>query len=223
MNKITALIISSEIFGQQNYYDIFFCYTFNNFWFNAIIYFTSSFTVFFIIFIFVSSAQVTHTNISLTWRIIVTIRILISITNLVSLIFKWWRFFGLFLYIRYTILFCPFTLVVWYLNTSFTFYRSFQSIFSFILARNALFIWWFTRYTCSMSRQNRRTWIVFANIYLFGVLFFGAFIRKTDWWNRPLFSFFTLSYVSVPLVDLDLSNDPDLSDGLLLSDLLLMD
>ena len=124
----------------------------------------------------------------------------------------------------YTILFCPFTWVVWYLNTFFSFDRSVWSILSFVLAGNTLFIWWLDRYNCSISRHTRKTWIVFSNTYFFGFFYFGTFIRKTDdEIDLDLFSFFTVYSVSVPWVDLDLYNDLDLCNDLLLSDLFLID
>ena len=129
-----------------------------------------------------------------------------------------------FSYIGYTILFLPFTWVVYLLNTFFSFYWSAWGTISFILASNTLFIWQFTRCTCSMSRHTRRTWIVFANIYFFEVLYFGGFIIKTGWWNRPRFiQCFSVSSVSVFLVDLDLFNNLDLSNDLPFYNSLLMD
>ena len=61
--------------------------------------------------------HVTRTTISFTWIIIGTMILLIIITNVIFLVFKRWRyFFDIFFYIRYTILFCPFTWVIWFLN-----------------------------------------------------------------------------------------------------------
>ena len=184
MDKTTALVILASFFGYQTDFDIFFCYTFTNFWFNTIIYFRSSFTIFFILFILIFFAQVPHTIISFTWRTIETTLFLISITNVVFLIFKWYRCF--FFYIGYTILFWPFTWVVWYLNTFFSFDWGVRILPSFVISSNKLFIWWLTWYTCSMSRKKRETSIIFSNIYFFGVSF-GTFIRKNGWWNRPWF------------------------------------
>ena len=95
---------------------------FHWFLFNTIIYFRSSFTVFFILFTFMFFSQVPHTTISFTWRLIVTMHLLISIINVIFLILKWWSFFCImFFFIRYSIFVCPFTWVVWFLNTFFSF------------------------------------------------------------------------------------------------------
>ena len=76
-------------------------------------------------------AQVPHTTTSFTWRIIGFKRLLISITNVVFLIFKWWRI--ILFFIRYTIPFCPFTWIVWFLNTFFSFDQIFVSLFLLFL------------------------------------------------------------------------------------------
>ena len=177
------MLIISPSACHQGYglsgYILLLCYTFTNFWFNTIICFRRSFTVFFIFFIFVFFAQVPYTTISCTWIIVRTMRLLISITNVVFLIFKWW---GCFLWIfflcqvYYSLL--PFYMGCLFLNTFFSFYRSVQSILSFIIARNTLFIWKFTWYTCSIYRHTRKTWIFLSYIYLFRFFYFGTFIRK---------------------------------------------
>ena len=146
MEKITAWITLSDIFFQQNYYYIFFYYTFITFWFITIIYLRSIFTELFILFIFMFFGQVSRTTISFTWRIIRTTSFLISITSIVYLIFKWKEclFWTTSFKIRYTILFCPFTWVDWFSNTSFFCNLSVWSFLSFIFARNTLLIWSYT-------------------------------------------------------------------------------
>ena len=109
--------------------------------------------------------------------------------------------FFLFFYIRYTIHFWPFTWVVWYLNNLFSFDRSVWSFLSLILASNMLFVWCYTRYTFSACRHTINNCIVFASICFFGFFSFGTFIRKTGWWNIPLFIYwfycvFYLNYFS---------------------------
>ena len=147
---------------------MFFCYTFTNFWFNTIIYLRIFFTEFLVLFISMFFAQVSHTTIIFTWIIIRTMSLLISITHVLFLILKRWRCFfrtNCF-YIRYTILFCPFNCVFWFLNTLFSCDRSVISFLPFILERNTLFIWCYNWYTFSMYIHIRNTWIVFDNIYL---------------------------------------------------------
>ena len=130
--------------------------------------------------------QVPHTTISCTWRVIRTTRLLINITKIVFLILKWWRcFLWFFYYIGYTILFFPFTWFFCLLNTLFSFDWSVWSIISFILVSNTFLIWIFTWYNCPISRYTIKTWIVSDNIYFVGVLYFGTFIRKNVWLNRP--------------------------------------
>ena len=95
MDKITALVtLSEKCFANRlimkNFSVIPLPILSDN-----IIYFRSSFNVLFILFICMFFAQVTNTTISLTWRIIRTTRLLNSITNVVFLIFKWWRCFFL--------------------------------------------------------------------------------------------------------------------------------
>ena len=163
-------------------------------------------------------AQVPHTTISCTWIIIWTTSLLISITNIVFLFFVMMEvfLFYYFVYIGSTIRFSPFNWVVCFLNTFFSFDQSVRGILYFILARNMLFIWLFTRYTCSMSRNTRKTWIVFSNINSFGLFYFGTFIRKlADGIDLDLFSVFTVSSVSILWVDLYLFNDFDLSNDIL--------
>ena len=134
-------------------------------------------------------AQVPRTNISFTWRIIGTISLVISITNILFLFFKRVKCFYIiiFFYIRYTILFFPFTWVVLFLNNLFSCDRSVWSFLFPVLARNTLFISCYTWYTLYMSRHARNTWIFVSNIYFFGFSYFGNFIRWNGWWNRSLF------------------------------------
>ena len=132
--------------------------------------------------------QVSYTIISFTWWIFRTMSLFISITFTVYLMPKRWRcFFIIFFFIRYTILFCPFTWVFCFLNNLFSFDKNFRSFFSFILARNTFFVWKLSCYTCSRSRHTRKTWNVFSKISFFWLFYVGTFIRKTGWWNRPWF------------------------------------
>ena len=83
------------MFGYQTDYAIFFCYNFTIVLFNTIIYLRSLFTEFFYLSIFMFFTKVPRITISFTWRIIRTTSVLISITNVVLLIFKRCRYFYL--------------------------------------------------------------------------------------------------------------------------------
>ena len=124
---------------------------------------------------------------------------------------------NIFIRIRYTMLFCPFTWVVWYLNNLFYFDQIFWNCLTFNIARDTLFVGKYCRYTCSRSRHNWKTWIVFSNIYFFGVFYFGTFSDKlADEIDLGLFTVFTVYSVSVLLVYLDSSYAFPLSFLLLL-------
>ena len=65
---------------------------FTKFWFISIIYLRSIFFELFVLLIFMFFGQVSHTTISFTWWIVITMSLLISITFVVYLMSKWWRF-----------------------------------------------------------------------------------------------------------------------------------
>ena len=164
--------------------------------------------------------QVPRTTISFTWRIIGTTSLLISTTNVVFLIFKWCRCFYLiiYFYIRYTIPFCPFNWVVWFLILYFPAIE--VSGVSFILSLRGI------RYLSDVTLDKTSPCTDLPEIpglsFLISISFGFSILELLsneldDEIDLDLFTDFTVSSVSVLWVDLDLYNDLPLSDLFLMN------
>ena len=168
----------------------------------------------FILFVFVFFVQVPCTTISLTWRIIGTMSLIIVITNAVFLIFKRYRCFILFyFYIRYTILFWSFTWVVYFLNTSFSFYRISWSFFPlFLLGIRCLSVFTIDKlFPCPDIPERLELSFLISLSLGFSILVLLS-DKLADKIDLYLFTDFTVSSISVLWVYLDSSNDLPLSD-----------
>ena len=169
-------------------------------------------------------AQVSCATIIITWRIIRFTCLLIITTNVVLLILKWQRCFYYVFLINDTIHFCSFTLVVWFLNTFFSFDQSFWNLFLLILrgirslSGDTVVILDLCLDIIEEPRLSLLTFICFGCYIL--VLLSDKLADEID---LVFFSNITVSYVSVLLKALYLSNDFDLSNAVPLFDSLLID
>ena len=123
---MTAWINLSKKFSLTDWLWELLLFYFTKFWFISIIYIISIFFDIFVLLIFMFFVQVSYTIISFTWWIARTMSLLISFTFLVYLIPKLCRCFfrNSSFCIRYSILFCPFPRVDWFLNRLFSNDRS---------------------------------------------------------------------------------------------------
>ena len=123
----------------------------------------------------------------------------------------------MFFSISYTIIFWPFTWVVWLLNTFLYFDQSLWNVLDFNLARDTLFVWQYSRYTCSRLDILER-----LGLSLLTLIYFGCYLlvllsdKIADEIYLDLLIVFTVSSVLVLWEALDLSNYTPLFDSLLI-------
>ena len=107
-------------------------------------------------------------------------------------------FFLFFLFVMYTILFFPFTLVVWFLNTLFSFYQSVQSLFILFLRGIRCLSCHSAVTLASGPYIPERLGLSFLTSISFGCYMLVLLSEKlTDEKDLDLFIVFTESYVSV--------------------------
>ena len=114
-----------------------------------------------------------------------------------------------FFYIRFGILFWPFTWFDWFWNSFFNCDERVWRFLYFILARNTWLIWSYTWYTILKSS------LLISRSDGFSILVLRP-DKLVDDIEPDLFSLLTVFYASVFWVELDLFNDLRLSDLLLL-------